>query len=87
MPVYLALVNEGDHLLFCLAREITSQIHYERKGSVGYKVTQQGCCYSLFDFLLQQLEVERSGTFIVPSNWRSGINMTKSPAEISTQRY
>ncbi|BAT15786.1 Os12g0135000, partial [Oryza sativa Japonica Group] len=37
-------------------------------------------------FLLQQLEVERSGTFIVPSNWRSGINMTKSPAEISTQR-
>lgn len=39
MPVYLALVNEGDHLLFCLAREITSQIHYERKESVGYKVT------------------------------------------------
>ncbi|EEC68823.1 hypothetical protein OsI_37392 [Oryza sativa Indica Group] len=33
----------------------------------------------------KQLEVERSGTFIVPSNWRSGINMTKSPAEISTQ--
>ncbi|EEC67631.1 hypothetical protein OsI_35025 [Oryza sativa Indica Group] len=34
----------------------------------------------------KQLEVERAGTFIVPSNWRSGINVTKSPTEISTQR-
>uniref|UniRef100_A0A0E0IY12 Uncharacterized protein n=1 Tax=Oryza nivara TaxID=4536 RepID=A0A0E0IY12_ORYNI len=44
--------------------------------------TESVCCE-----VSRQLEVERAGTFIVPSNWRSGINVTKSPTEISTQRY